>query len=1221
MSQVQPLALGERYRVEGLLGQGGMGSVYRAYDRLTGKQVALKLVPVEADLDERSSGRSASLGDAATMVLSLEGVAGESDATQAGLAQSLFEHTVAAKLQSLRLQTAGSVRVSVGPPKSSTNAMWARLALAQEFRTLASLRHPHIISVLDYGFVGRRQPFFTMELLQGAQTLTAASQSLPQPEKVALLLQLLRALSYLHRRGILHRDLKPANVLVVRDGDEQKVKLLDFGLSLVRSHTQPKGGEISGTLAYMAPELFLGQPASEAGDLFAVGVIAYELLCGRYPFENQADGELMAAIARREPSWEGLRDQPAVLALLQRLLAKAPSLRPSVDETLSLLSRAAGVPAAAESVALRESALQSARLVGREESLSRLRGALSLAQTGSGSLYLLGGESGVGKSRLMEELRVHALVQGVYAVRGQAISEGGGAFSVWQSILRALCLRGELDELEASVLKVIVPDLERLLERPIADAPELHAQAAQLRLMSVIESLLLRQRDPLLLLLEDVHWADAESLSLLRRVALACQSRPLLILASYRDDESPSLPQEFPGSPVMKLERLKTADIGELCRAMVGPQAATPELVSFLSQETEGNVLFIIEVTRALAEEAGALSQIMEHGLPKHVLTGGIRAIVQRRLARLPQSALPLLQLAAVAGRQLDLDLLRRFEPQLEAWLYLSADAAVLEASDRSWRFAHDKIRESLLVELDTARRRALHLAVAEAMEGLYAGSAAHAAALAEHYQRAGEIGKAALYQVEAGMFALAQGATEQATALLLSALSDEGRALLPAEVAARAYGGLIQAQAALGQFPTCIAVFEQFMGQIGLPMPNGYAAILRSLSAISARQLRGHRKSLSEERATVLREVAQAARWAAETYVWVGRPLQSIATALHGAELAYELDEPGLLAHYLAGFSYLTGLIPLHPGSETFLSAAARSLKKHPTTRGALDFGRIASVRYLNAARWDLALRQMEPLIALSREVGDEQSLMFGLSFSFIIGFRLDDETLYRSRGPELFERAQRNQSSQFARTYPLYEGLRALRAGDLSSAARWLGESERFVQRSQDVVGKILVGGVLALYELKRGERRLALARAEAVLEVGEATRLSNDVVGEGIAAVVDVYLTLQELADPAEPRAYVEPLRRALRLLRRCAQIFPGILPRALVFHGRAAQNYGALQLAQRLLSLGLRQAERLRMPYDIELARGLQSHYFATLPKPPADWNAELRAVSALLRDIL
>ena len=96
-------------------------------------------------------------------------------------------------------------------PETDANSEALRLALAHEFRTLAGLRHPHIISVLDYGFVGRRQPFFTMELLQGAQTLTAASQSLPQPEKVALLLQLLRALSYLHRRGILHREICKPN--------------------------------------------------------------------------------------------------------------------------------------------------------------------------------------------------------------------------------------------------------------------------------------------------------------------------------------------------------------------------------------------------------------------------------------------------------------------------------------------------------------------------------------------------------------------------------------------------------------------------------------------------------------------------------------------------------------------------------------------------------------------------------------------------------------------------------------------------------------------------------------------------------------------------------------------------------------------------------------------------------------------------------------------------
>ncbi len=1124
-------------------------------------------------------------------------------------------------MQSLRLHTTSSVRISVGMPRSSTNAMWARLALAQEFRTLAALRHPHIISVLDYGFVGRRQPFFTMELLHNAQTLSAAAKSLPREAKVELLVQLLRALSYLHRRGILHRDLKPANVLVLSGGEARQVKLLDFGLSLVRSHTQPRAGELSGTIAYMAPELFLGQPASEAGDLFAVGAMAYELFCGRHPFESDSDTDLISAIARREPSWQELREQPALQALLRRLLAKVPAQRPSADETLSALAAAVGLPAMPESVALRESALQSARLVGRDDSLSQLREALSLAQSGSGSLRFLAGESGVGKSRLMEELRVHALVQGVHALRGQAISEGGGAFSIWQSVLRALCLHSELDELEASVLKAIVPDLEALLERPISDAPALHAQAAQLRLISVAESLLLRHSAPLLILLEDLHWADAESLTLLRRLAASCPSRPLLLLASYRDDESPNLPKEFPGSPVMKLERLKTADIRELCQAILGPQSTPPELIAFLAEETEGNVLFIIEVTRALAEEAGELGRILARGLPRHVLTGGIRAIVQRRLARLPQEARPLLRLAAVAGRQLDLDLLRRFEPQLEGWLYLAADAAVLEANDRTWRFAHDKIRESLLQELDAAQRRELHLAVAGAMAALYGSSAAHAAALAEHYQRGGEVGQAAMYQVEAGMFALGQGATEQATVLLLAAITEEALAFLPPEKSARAYGGLIQAQVALGQFATAIRLFEQFMAHVQLPMPQGQAAIARSLKAILLRRLRGRAKPISAQRAAVLREVAHAARWAAETYVWVGRPLQSIAAAVHGAELAYELDEPGLLSHYLAGFSYLAGLLPLHPGSASFLRAAERSLKQHPTTRAALDFGRIASVRHLNAARWELALAQLEPLIVLSREVGDEQSLMFGLSFSFIIGFRLDDEVLYRSRGPELFERAQRNQLSQFARTYPLYEGLRALRSGDLESAGRSLLQSERFVLRSQDMIGRILVGGLLALYELRRGERRLALARAEQVLELAESTRLSSDVVGEGIAALVDLYLLLQELAEPGTPRPYVEPLRRSLALLRRCAQIFPVILPRALIWHGRLAWSYGAKQLARWLLAAGKRQAERLQMPYDSQLSQSLAQHYLAPPPATAADWNAELQAIVPLLKDIL
>jgi serine/threonine protein kinase len=156
-----------------------------------------------------------------------------------------------------------------------------RLTLAREFHLLASLRHPNIISVLDYGFDDERSPYFTMELLEGAETILTAGARRPFEGRIDLLSQMLQALAYLHRRGVIHRDLKPGNVMVVGD----QVKVLDFGVSTVRAGRPERGSFIVGTLAYMAPELLLGAQANEASDLYAVGVIAYELFAGRHPFD------------------------------------------------------------------------------------------------------------------------------------------------------------------------------------------------------------------------------------------------------------------------------------------------------------------------------------------------------------------------------------------------------------------------------------------------------------------------------------------------------------------------------------------------------------------------------------------------------------------------------------------------------------------------------------------------------------------------------------------------------------------------------------------------------------------------------------------------------------------------------------------------------------------------------------------------------------------------
>ena len=168
MLATSALLVAKRYEVQTLIGQGGMGAVYRVRDRLSGELVALKRVALDR---------------------------------------------VAKREFSRAPQHAEPL------PGSSTlsSPRALRIALAQEFRTLAALRHPNIVSVLDYGFDDAHLPFFTMEYLRDTQDLLTASLLLPLEEKLELIAQLLRALSYLHRHAILHRDLKPSNVPTERE--------------------------------------------------------------------------------------------------------------------------------------------------------------------------------------------------------------------------------------------------------------------------------------------------------------------------------------------------------------------------------------------------------------------------------------------------------------------------------------------------------------------------------------------------------------------------------------------------------------------------------------------------------------------------------------------------------------------------------------------------------------------------------------------------------------------------------------------------------------------------------------------------------------------------------------------------------------------------------------------------------------------------------------------
>ncbi|MEL6151463.1 MAG: protein kinase, partial [Chloroflexota bacterium] len=693
--------VGYRYKIISAIGSGGMGAVFRAQDLLSGEYVALKRVIPDAD-----------------------------------------------SLQ----------------PDSTTDDRSYRVAMAQEFKTLAALRHPNIIGVRDYGFDKSGQPYFTMDLLENAQTILEAGRGRSMPIQVGYVAQMLNALIYLHRRNIIHRDLKPENVLVV-DG---QVKVLDFGLSVARVQKKRDTQEtsIAGTLAYMAPELLYQAEASEASDMYAVGVITYEMMAGFHPYYTDNMSNLLQQIVTAYPDLSQIDADYPIVRFVGLLMEKSVENRLSDASTaLKTLNEAASVGFPLETEAIRESFLQTARLIGRDRELASLTSGLERTIDGQGNMWLIGGESGVGKSRLLDEIRIRAMVRGVLVLRGQAKNESGGIFDVWQPILRWLDLIGER---AASTLASLLPDEDG--NEPI----HVSADAIQTRVLKLVIDTIEAIQQPVMIAFEDLQWAGTESIALLNLLKMQINRLPIFVVATYRDDESPELRNQLEGVEHMQLGRLSPESIAEISHDMLGDVGERPQVVDLLQRETEGNVYFLIEVVRTLAEEAGNLEHIGLTTLPQNVFSGGMQRIIQRRISQVPLHARDLLYTAAAYGRQLDIRLLGRIAPDMDMgwWLVACSDAAIIHVENEQWRFAHDKIREEILKRMPTPARLALHEQIAIAMESLYGDSREHMIALVYHWRMAENAPREESYSVKAAEISVQTGAYREAIRFMTRALT-----------------------------------------------------------------------------------------------------------------------------------------------------------------------------------------------------------------------------------------------------------------------------------------------------------------------------------------------------------------------------------------------------------------------------------------------------------------
>jgi serine/threonine protein kinase/tetratricopeptide (TPR) repeat protein len=792
-----------------------------------------------------------------------------------------------------------------------------RDVLVERVRRLAAIRHPNVVAVLDHGAT-EDGDYLVVERHERAVDPIEFARDQPRPIQLSLLAQLLRAVACLHDRGLVHGHLGPRAIGVV-DGHLRIGDLVGCLSDRPRTDVDP---------AYAAPEMLLGEARSVAADLWSVGMIAHEIVLGRRPHVAATAGAVVDAVLERAPLLAEAQLEPDLAAVLRRLLDPDPRRRFSTAaEALRDLVATTRGALTVETVETRESALRGATLAGRTKELGQLVNALRRSIDGAGELWLVGGESGLGKSRLLDELRSEAVARGAIVVRGQARADGGRPYEVWREVFRMLAL-GCDDEDEASVLAPQVPDIARLRGRKSRPAPDLDAKSTQQRLARIVASCVGRVDAPLVLLLDDLQWAGSESLDLLQRLTMRLSAMRVLVVGTFRDDEAPQLPSEL-SAKTIALAPLPPEALRELTAAMTGVHART--LDALVQRETEGNALLFVEVMRFLAEEAGDLHSVGTMVVPEAVSAGGVRRAMRRRLERLSADARPVLEVAAVAGRELDVELLTRVvdRDSLAAALDEGVTAAVLEADGERMRFRHDKLREQLLADLPEARRQSLHGSVAEALCAMPGAQQTHVGAIAHHFHEAGRLPDEARYCGPAGEQALANGAYADAARLLARASALQSHVASERVDRIRWQRKLGEAHYVLGALSPALDGLGGALRELGRPLPTsriGWGLLLlgQVLVHVVLLVFAGRFVAKQPRRRQELDEAANAAGRIANLSTYSGDVLRVLAMSVLSANLAERAGRPS--AYSLAVMGYSASFMGLRGLADRYFARASAS-------------------------------------------------------------------------------------------------------------------------------------------------------------------------------------------------------------------------------------------------------------------------------------------------------
>ena len=640
------------------------------------------------------------------------------------------------------------------------------------------LDHPNIVKIYEFGEDSGKH-FIAMEYVEGKTLRELLTDGALESSKVIEIgIAASEALKEAHKAGVVHRDIKSDNIMLTNDG---KVKVMDFGLAKVRDASiLTIEGTILGTISYMSPQQAIGEAIDNRSDIFSLGVVLYELLTDKMPFTGDYEMAVIYSLMNEEPlSIREINNKvPAALEkIVFKALRKDPNKRyQDADELIEDLKKVKDIAKGEElfeeeetvlldELFLKEERGFQAKLAGREPHLEKLITILHQVAVGRGQLVFVTGEAGIGKTRLVLELEKQARVLKTRTLKCRCLYNQG--VYPYQPFVEALRSYFEIKGIEdgnnleiflnnnAPELLSILPVIKLFLNVKYSGNVVIENKE---QIWDAIYKLLIKisEERPLILFIDDLHWADEDTLNLLNYIARNSINRRILIIGTYRpedikiSDDTGSyklveIKRELSKEgilTVIELTRLSTSDIQSITNSIFRNAEFDEMFYQKLFDDTEGNPFFVIETLKLLKLEEVIFQSddkyFLKEDYRKISIPDKVNDIIMKRVERLEMNDREILEIGAVEGESfhsgsiiycLDINklvLLRKLQS-------LEREHHIIHPADRMYRFDHAKIRDVLYNSIVPELKKEYHVLIADYLIENSKGNENEAANIAQH--------------------------------------------------------------------------------------------------------------------------------------------------------------------------------------------------------------------------------------------------------------------------------------------------------------------------------------------------------------------------------------------------------------------------------------------------------------------------------------------------------